>query len=94
MLESATLNLKNEDLSKVSVEIYPNPAIDIFTLEIKKLKEANVAIYDVLGKLIYSGQTKSKKLEFSKSDGFSSGVYVIRVSIGNDILITKKLVVR
>jgi len=46
----------------------------------------------MLGKLIYNTNTTEGSVELSKSDGFSSGIYIVQVSDENGATSNKKLV--
>jgi hypothetical protein len=91
ILESTTLTIHDRDLKTASIKIYPNPAQDVFTIAFKNLRNVKVRISDMLGKVIYQTSTKVGSLELSKSDGFSSGLYIIQVSDENGQIVNKKL---
>jgi hypothetical protein len=81
----------NQHLSS-SIKIYPNPAENSFTITFDGINTAKVKISDMLGKLIYNTNTTEGSVELSKSDGFSSGIYIVQVSDENGATSNKKLV--
>ena len=84
-----TMDVKNEN--KDLVEIYPNPASDVLT--INNLTQNGIAIfYDVTGKEVLRKDIKNgeNKLDISY---LAKGVYFIQINTANK-LITNKLIVK
>ncbi len=72
--------------------IYPNPAVDNFTiLTNEELKNAKVEIYNMLGKKIYSTNLKNSQVLINCKD-FLSGMYFTSLRIGGQAVI-KKLII-
>lgn len=94
ILESTTVSIKDRDLKKDLVKIYPNPAKDAFTIAFKGIRNATVRISDMLGKVVYQTSTKDERIELSKADGFSTGLYIIQVSDENGRKSNKKLLMK
>ena len=64
-------------------KISPNPVSTVFKVELPDTVEnANVGIYDVLGKQLYSGEISKLISKIDVTD-FSNGIYLVRVSNGN-----------
>lgn len=70
-------------LSLGKISIYPNPSSEFVNIEvsedIKKIDDAILEVFDLMGKKVYSGyfdSPYSKKIDISK---FDSGVYFIRI---------------
>ena len=81
------------------IEIYPNPAINQFTIDndpdLIGMKIESVAIYDVSGRKVYSenlGTANSNPKITIDVSKFSAGVYQVKVQSA-DFIATKKLVV-
>ena len=81
------------------IEIYPNPAINQFTIDndsdLILMKIESVAIYDVSGRKVYSenlGTANSNPKITIDVSKFSAGVYQVKVQSA-DFIATKKLVV-
>lgn len=95
IVESTTaLSIGDDDFNAESIQVYPNPTKGAFTITFENLRRANVRIYDIMGNLIYQTSTQSKRLELSKADGFSAGLYIIQVSGENGQVINKKLIMK
>jgi len=76
-----------ENISFEEYSIYPNPAINY--LSIDGLNEnADVAIYDMTGKLIYKNSVVDNQIDISN---FQSGVYILKIETAEGI-ITKQFV--
>ncbi len=82
--ENSGTGFQNEE-PQTGISIYPVPAYDLAYLEIteEQLREADVYIYDMLGRLIYEGNTTGTitKLDVVR---FSPGIYKVIV-IGNTL---------
>jgi len=69
--------------------VYPNPANNYVNISSQEAGEKNVAIYNVIGKLVINTIT-SERVDIST---LTSGVYIVKIS-QNGVSSTKKLVVR
>ena len=84
-LSTQELALKNE------FEISPNPATSKLNINLStNLDNANVTVYDVLGKKVYSAQMNSLSSSIDVSK-WNTGVYLVRVSTNTQTL-TKRFV--
>ncbi|MBP1841219.1 DUF7594 domain-containing protein [Formosa algae] len=72
-----------------TVALYPNPATNQFS--ISRAAGANMAIYNVLGKLVLKTQIQDNEQTIDVSQ-FNSGIYFVRLN-NNGILSTKKLII-
>ncbi len=78
--------------SNNSISIFPNPATSSFTLQLKaQVRDAEVAIYDVLGKEMMRNKMTGTSMEIEKGN-MPSGVYFIKVW-NNDWQRVEKIVV-
>lgn len=91
---SESLSVADVKLGSSSIKIYPNPVEDRFVITFDGFRNTKVRINDMLGKVIYQTSTKDDRIELSKADGFSSGLYIIQVSNENGQTINKKLVMK
>lgn len=82
-----TITFDNE-IETPSVILFPNPAHATFTLKLLGVEKADFEIFDMQGKLIKQGQILTK-IELG---GFRSGVYQIRISLGNKVMVQKVVV--
>ena len=68
----------NEFESKL-ISVYPNPAKDLINIELNNLSEmSKIEMYDVIGKLVYSVQTKDSLIPINVNE-LNNGVYTIRI---------------
>ena len=75
-----------------SISIFPNPAEDNFMVSINaELINVQVEIFNVFGEKVYSAQLKSLQ-ETINAKQFSSGIYFVKVSNGQNQY-TKKLII-
>lgn len=81
------------NIGLASVNIYPNPANDFINIEIPDKKSTSVEILDQLGQLIIAVELDQDKTRVDVSN-LRSGIYMLRVSDGNQMLSVTKLVVR
>ncbi|MBK7691701.1 MAG: T9SS type A sorting domain-containing protein [Bacteroidetes bacterium] len=88
------------DNRKADVQIYPNPATEMFTLEFdnEMVGRITVQMFDMTGKLVYKlfdDQLKVSRNRLSfNSLALPKGMYFIRVSRNGKPLFSKKLTVR
>ena len=86
----------NEEYTSSTVGVYPNPTSGVFTLNIndEAATEFVVNIYNVTGALVSSttfalnGGVLNENIDLSS---YVNGIYMIRISTGNDV-ITKKII--
>ncbi len=90
-----TINTKKEE---PSIQVFPNPAIDLFSLtfEMPSTNTVNIDIIDVKGSIVknlYKGQLKLGKnaLSFNRN-AISNGNYFIRIESNNTQLLYQKLI--
>ncbi|MGK4566876.1 T9SS type A sorting domain-containing protein [Flavobacterium sp. 3HN19-14] len=73
------------------LSFYPNPVSNgKIYITSKTSLEKEIAIFDVLGKLVFEDKTASKELNISK---LSPGVYIIKIKEG-ETTATRKLIVK
>lgn len=72
-------------LAEAGIQIYPNPAYDVVTVELKTQEAFNFRLYDVAGKLVSTEMLSSKNTAISLRE-LPSGNYIIELqqtSTGN-----------
>jgi hypothetical protein len=81
-----------------AINVYPNPASNTATIALNLKANANVhvEIYNVAGQQVYSIPAQNRNAGNSVSNidlsNFASGLYIVNVSIGSEVL-TKKLTI-
>jgi hypothetical protein len=86
----------NPSDGKFEVTTFPNPTIDILTVDLKGLQNERtfIRIYDLVGKMIKEVEvdpTKDTRLQLNLSDELKTGMYYLRVFNG-DRQITKPVI--
>jgi len=84
----------NEAYVTGSINVYPNPATDNITIDMKKPanQQARITIYDITGKELKSYSTPDDRLSINR-DGLENGMYFITV-VTNKQRYTSKLIVK
>jgi hypothetical protein len=77
------------ELNQISFSIYPNPAHKLLNVECK-MPNAELKIYDVMGRVVYSTTLNSKHQTLNP--GLSPAVYFVRVSDGERVAVQKLVV--
>ncbi|WP_282122026.1 T9SS type A sorting domain-containing protein [Algibacter mikhailovii] len=92
---SESLSVSNKELFKASINVYPNPAKDDFSVTFANMPgEKNIEIYSVLGKLVYKQSTNSNVLNISRNNLLTSGIYIIKAKTNDNKVSQTKLVIR
>jgi hypothetical protein len=88
------LNIEDKKMRTSSIKVFPNPADDNFTIVFQNIsKIKNVAIYNILGKLVYQNSPKTNVLEV-KNIGFETGVYLVKVISEDNQMFHSKLIIK
>jgi len=64
------------------VDIFPNPAHDRINIRFDEAGEASVALYDMMGRKVYSSHTVSQAIVIP-TQGFAKGIYTVVVNAVN-----------
>jgi uncharacterized repeat protein (TIGR01451 family) len=87
--------LSTSNFSLSNYLLYPNPASSSFQIEIndstEKLK--TIEITDVLGKIVRKIVEPTSNQQTINVDGFSKGIYFVKITLENNLIQTKKLVI-
>ena len=83
----------NENSFASSINLFPNPASNQFTIALPNaIEKVEVTIADITGKIIYTTlTTDTQNVEVNTAD-FAEGIYVVQIQSA-DFIGTKKLVV-
>lgn len=86
------LSISNALVSNSSIQVYPNPAKNNFTISLENIETAKVAIYTILGKLVYKKSITKGVIHIN--DKLQSGVYLVKVFSENKKVCHSKLIIR
>ena len=89
-----TLSTNNFNIASPSVVIYPNPANTKFTISFKNLINADIIIYNTLGKTVYKGSALNGKLKITNNRQFVQGVYMVKATTSSNKVYHSKLIIR
>jgi hypothetical protein len=77
----------------LNVKMYPNPAKGQFTIEANSSAEAKMEMYNLAGQLIYTRKLSSEngtiKSRVDVDPNIASGLYVVQVRVGNEVVNNK-----
>ena len=81
IIDWVTGNLSITETQKSITQIYPNPAIDFIAIKNEKTEDLSYQIFDISGKLILSGKSKSnEKIDIQTLE---KGNYFLQIQNGN-----------
>ncbi len=89
-----TTPIKNNYLSKFNIEVFPNPmnAQTTFKIGNINLKNINLQVFDVMGKMVREEPHKDSTFIFHKKN-LPSGIYFYKIDSGNILLGNGKIVI-
>ena len=68
------------DYDNSHINIYPNPTNSMITVELKQIElPCNIILKDLQGRVVYSAEANSQKLELDLSS-YESGIYLIGIT--------------
>ena len=83
----------NEPLNSDEVIIYPNPANEVLTVNLKGNQSSKITIMDLSGREIFSQQTDGTSLVTINIEAFAKGTYLLNTVSDNKVWV-KKIVVK
>jgi hypothetical protein len=72
--------------------MYPNPATDVIMIEMNTSDLADINVYNIQGKLVFSNQF-TERITLNKSQLGNSGFYIVRISTEGSVY-SRKLIIR
>jgi alpha-tubulin suppressor-like RCC1 family protein len=82
----------NEITEPNLISIFPNPSRGIFSIKHETAMIADIAIYDVLGKMIFNSKENGSELKVDLLSA-PAGIYLVRISDSGRHVIHKKLII-
>lgn len=83
----------NSVTNDATIELYPNPVSEQFTITSTNYKGCNISIIDVLGNVVYQSKLFNQQSIINMS-GQSKGIYFVKIDDENKNTINKKIIVR
>ena len=80
-----------EETTNNTFEVYPNPASDVVNIKFNDATNAAISVLNLAGKEVMTSTVNGTQTSFSTSS-LTNGVYLIKVSNGTDVQITKVIV--
>ena len=90
---SQSLSIENNELRTTSIKVYPNPASNEFTISLNNSINADVKIYNMLGKVVYKGATTNGKIEIKNNEHLTSGLYIVSATTDDNKTVQTKLII-
>lgn len=72
-----------------TIQIYPNPISETFTIQNKEVNSMNVAVYDNVGKIIFQTTLNSHEKKNIQSSNWSQGMYFVKIKINEQSFLKK-----
>ena len=76
----------NDEILASSISFYPNPVNNMLTIDSEVLTLKKVEIYSILGEKVKEVSINFKSIQL---DMLSKGIYILKISFGNDFIIKK-----
>lgn len=84
---------KVEDMQDKTINVYPNPASSVVTLQLADNSQANVQLFNLVGQVVMSEQVNGQDQVTLNVNNLNSGVYMLKVNQAGKVY-TSKLIVR
>jgi Secretion system C-terminal sorting domain len=86
---SKTIALNTEgSKNKAILKSYPNPVVDILTVEASVAETAQLEIIDAVGRVVFKQNVESGNYQIPTSD-LVKGIYIVKLSYKNDVSVQK-----
>ena len=85
-----TVSIDKYKTASAIINIYPNPAKELLTVNLNDAQQNKITVYDVVGKLVFQAETTTTQLNIDTKD-FPQGVYLLQIQNESGIT-TKKII--
>ncbi len=79
-----------ESTAEKNFQLFPNPASDFLIIETSQYKNATMLMYDNIGRIVLASKLSGIKTTVGVG-GFSPGIYILKIYIGQEIITRKFL---
>lgn len=75
------------DISASSFSIYPNPSTGVFSLTTSAVMgyESNITVYDLAGKLVYTGKLEGNEVNVIDLSAQEKGMYIMQIIVEDNV---------
>jgi len=81
-----------EETSAVEISMYPNPAVDVFTISANGAILNKISVYDMSSRLVKLIQVNAELVTMNANE-FESGIYFVNIEVDGNV-VRKKLIVK
>lgn len=93
VIDGSTTNINQNIINNNSVSVYPNPAKNIFNINLGTLKEsADIKIYNTFGELVLTERLTAQKTLLNVYN-LQSGIYFYHILVGEKSIKTEKMII-
>lgn len=85
-----TVGIENEAVADISA--YPNATTDVIAIDAKALPLYHAELYDMHGRIVRSKELTPYEIYRINVGNLSPGVYLLKLSAGHNIVVTKRIV--
>ena len=90
-----TYGVSVNELSKLNINIYPNPATESAIINISEINNAkDISVYDITGRMVFSQAITGQNQVTINTSDYASGLYSVIIASGNETYTTKLSVVK
>jgi len=90
-MENDVFTSVNDPILGQAIQVYPNPANEVFTIDSDLEDEFSVVIFNVMGKQIEEITLNERSIDVS---GLPVGMYSMKISLGEKSTIKKVIIQR
>jgi hypothetical protein len=84
--------IETNNVEDMSVQVFPNPSSDKFTVTFPASESVDLTLYDLNGKIIQQFHV-TDAIEYQFNHALKSGVYILEIIRNNHVTTSKKIVV-
>ena len=94
--EAFSTSVDDLEYANDQLNIFPNPASDLLNLRFHSefAEPIEIMLFDIHGKLLVQKKSQSNQLTQLSLDGFSEGLYLVRISTKDKIALKKLILHR
>ena len=94
LLELGNILSQHEEDFSIGFNVFPNPTIDFFYIDLNQMDANKIRVLDMNGKLTYSKSGKISGLIDVDLSKEKPGIYVVKVGLENGVWVSKKITKR